>query len=439
MCGIIGFFNKDKSISKSCRDWFENMLIVDSLRGWDATGVALFPREGGEISLYKKALPGWDFIQTHVWSGFRNNYFDYDMMLGHNRFATSGKVTNSNAHPFMENNVLLMHNGVINNEHRFPKADVDSRRIALALGEEQDYKNVIEKIVGAFVLVWFDFRTQKLHFARNNKRTLYLANTANHKDLFWASEKWMLEGIAERCGLKLTDVFELPELSVFEYLYKDDSPEISRPEKIPFVEANFPPPQNTYTATSFGGGYRGSSVNDFLLPFGLKEGDSILFEIYEVSPHKNGHTSSVEGTPIAELDEFQIRAYDVDVKVLKSYSKNVSTDIYVGTVQRGFHYASNGKSHIPVVVVNNVNIANPETINLLGNKNSGDKNVYVMGPNKSMINLVEYKILVDDGCALCGKKLYVSDYDNIVWTHDKKPICGPCVHDWDKNRLPSLG
>lgn len=103
MCGIIGFTGNIPA-----KDIIINGLERLEYRGYDSAGIALL--EDGEITLRKrtgkvaelKALCADD--ENTATCG-----------IGHTRWATHGGVTDANAHPHRCGQVVLIHNGIIEN------------------------------------------------------------------------------------------------------------------------------------------------------------------------------------------------------------------------------------------------------------------------------------------------------------------------------------
>uniref|UniRef100_A0A6C0AXV1 glutamine--fructose-6-phosphate transaminase (isomerizing) n=1 Tax=viral metagenome TaxID=1070528 RepID=A0A6C0AXV1_9ZZZZ len=109
MCGITAFLSKNN----------ENIipLILKSLsiiqnRGYDSAGIAM---NSGEWNIYKYAsndsVNSMDKLHENV-----NDKFSH-IAIGHTRWATHGAKTDNNSHPHisMHKNIILVHNGIINN------------------------------------------------------------------------------------------------------------------------------------------------------------------------------------------------------------------------------------------------------------------------------------------------------------------------------------
>ncbi|MGY3146717.1 glucosamine--fructose-6-phosphate aminotransferase (isomerizing) [Bradyrhizobium sp. USDA 3397] len=103
MCGIVGILGRGPIVGK----------LVDSLRrleyrGYDSAGVATL--EGGCLELRRAAGKLINLearLLTDPLSGHGG--------IGHTRWATHGKPSESNAHPHVTENVAVVHNGIIEN------------------------------------------------------------------------------------------------------------------------------------------------------------------------------------------------------------------------------------------------------------------------------------------------------------------------------------
>src|SRR5688500_12478979 len=99
MCGIVGIIAKSNAgFYNDQADLLEQMLLCDTLRGPDSTGV-FGVTKNGNVSILKAAVPGYDFIKTPEFRNFRGNMIQrYTAVIGHNRKATKGSVKPENAH-----------------------------------------------------------------------------------------------------------------------------------------------------------------------------------------------------------------------------------------------------------------------------------------------------------------------------------------------------
>ena len=100
MCGIVGVVN-DKDASQVLLDGLLNL----EYRGYDSAGIYLFP------NIIVKTIERVASLKTKV------GELCSDIGIGHTRWATTGIVSELNAHPHLSYNkkITLVHNGIISN------------------------------------------------------------------------------------------------------------------------------------------------------------------------------------------------------------------------------------------------------------------------------------------------------------------------------------
>jgi glutamine---fructose-6-phosphate transaminase (isomerizing) len=103
MCGIIGYIGKKNAIN----------VLVDGLksleyRGYDSAGIACLLE--GRINVHRCAgkLTGLESV-------LKDKNLVSDIGIGHTRWATHGRPTEENAHPHQVDDLVLVHNGIIEN------------------------------------------------------------------------------------------------------------------------------------------------------------------------------------------------------------------------------------------------------------------------------------------------------------------------------------
>lgn len=188
MCGLYGY------ISKSSKPI--NGLIVASLaiamesRGEHSTGIAYCKKN--TCTIYKDSINASKFV---VSKKFQKIMVDTpDMVIGHTRFATTGKITSTNAHPFIKGSIVGSHNGIISNYDAIDStAVVDSEAIFSLLNKKKNSFKALKKLKGSFALSWIDLNNpNKVHFVAH-ENPLSLAIT--HDSIFWASELYPLKAV----------------------------------------------------------------------------------------------------------------------------------------------------------------------------------------------------------------------------------------------------
>jgi hypothetical protein len=218
MCGLValiakrqgGFFTPDPDI-------FQQLLYADAIRGWDATG-CFGVTKGGNVTIKKQAVAAGAFLLNPEYNKFKNDIFSkFKMLIGHNRKATHGAKKDEDSHPFWSKNekIVLVHNGMINNHLEFCKeSTVDSAAVCNAIEDAGNKPiEVLEKIKGAYALIWYNVAEKKLYFCRNDARPLWIVETDN--SLALVSEHKLAEWIFERNNQKVGNVVAVKSMILF--------------------------------------------------------------------------------------------------------------------------------------------------------------------------------------------------------------------------------
>lgn len=170
-CGIVGFSSK-----KPCNpDKIALLMLHNSLkRGEDNTGI--YTLETGVVKSTKKAE---EFLTT-------NSIPKTHLFIGHVRKASVGSKEEKNAHPFENDNIVLVHNGTLQNhwqilrEGGFSSVEyyTDTQVLCRLLDEdskkEQPVFSTLSKYTGAASLLFTDKRDPTILYAyRNGDRPLF--------------------------------------------------------------------------------------------------------------------------------------------------------------------------------------------------------------------------------------------------------------------------
>lgn len=212
MCGIVcaaGLLTAEEE------KIFKFLLILDTVRGEDSTGIAGVS-VNGDVLVSKAVGTPYDLFPLKLTERIftANNR----LLIGHNRYATQGGVTKKNAHPFEFDNVVGVHNGTLKDRYRLKHNNysVDSEQLYANIDEDGE-KVVIPKVEGAYALVWYDKENEQLKVIRNKERPLHYAFSACGKKVFFASEAWMLGVALNRNNYKHRPIQEIQEDQLYTF------------------------------------------------------------------------------------------------------------------------------------------------------------------------------------------------------------------------------
>ncbi len=215
MCGIVGVIAKNGTLNSSKdEDVFEELLYVDGLRGMDSTGCFSVTKKN-QIHITKQAIDPGIFFRTRSYKSFKDTIRNSNIVIGHNRKATQGEIVSRNAHPFIDKKIVLVHNGFIANSECIDKESVvDSQSIITALADHPDEPvKGLDRLWGAWAIVWYNYGTKKLYLARNNQRPLAIAHTPDR--IYIASEGDMLEWMLNKHHVNHQQPIELSPDSLY--------------------------------------------------------------------------------------------------------------------------------------------------------------------------------------------------------------------------------
>lgn len=208
MCGIVGFIHRSSAGAGSSEaKIMRELSVADIVRGYDGTGVFYHKeKKGDENKLWyvKDAVVATDLLSRTEWNG---HVRDAKFCVVHNRASTVGADTKANTHPFICNNVIGVHNGTIASWRQLKVGDgkpsMDSEAVYMMLDNLNPDPDAIGKALGeycveygAYSLVWWDHRINKLRFARNYQRPMNMVRTTSA--IWFGSELRMLEWVLHR-------------------------------------------------------------------------------------------------------------------------------------------------------------------------------------------------------------------------------------------------
>ncbi len=170
MCGIVGYIGP-----KNTREVLINGLKKLDYRGYDSAGVAVTKED--QIYLQKKKGRIEDLSEKNIPDGMAG--------LGHTRWATHGRPSDDNAHPFLDcdEEIAIVHNGIIDNfnsikdeliekGHEF-SSETDSEVVVHLLEENYEgdflkaFKKSVNRITGSYAILALRENSNELIVTRN--------------------------------------------------------------------------------------------------------------------------------------------------------------------------------------------------------------------------------------------------------------------------------
>lgn len=446
MCGMVGMISKT-SFSLDERTLFKQSLICDMLRGINSTGVFALNTKG-ELESYKKAVNGVDFLNLKA----ANQIVDAGNnigLIGHNRASTVGESTSENAHPFEYEDITLIHNGTLRNQHHLTDHTlfkVDSANIAYSFsrdGVEETCKNMD----GAYALIWHDKSDNTINALRNQERDLYLAKIKGGSTVFFVSEIEMLQWLAGRNKEKIEEYFMLKAHTQVKFHMSEDGDSKLDPEIIDRPEFERPVhygASHVYQGHKVQGGTRTQgnvqthphnrtrggaydrSVNamNYLHSQGLEIDKEIMFTLTNWVPCNQGKLGKWRGVTDdgiqveidhAKQDEFkggeEYVGYIEGLEDLHSQKKNTIVKVFWRDVERLEEWIED----MPIY--------------------EGDfsDTRFIYGPDGNPIPFAQWANLVSEGCLECGDPIYEGEAEQVVWTMERKPICPSCVESYNRD------
>jgi Glutamine amidotransferase domain len=195
MCGIAAALAKNY-LSEMETDRFRNLFFLNSFRGIHSSGVfdftptrkaALKDQEWPEVTYLKKVLPSYRlapaFCGENNATGGRWHKQRPKLIVGHARAATVGAVSEANAHPFVKDKVIGVHNGTISGTFKGSKDFETDSEALIQLINDEGMVPAIERVTqeattAAFALVVLNMDAKKLYVARNADRPLHVYSFA---------------------------------------------------------------------------------------------------------------------------------------------------------------------------------------------------------------------------------------------------------------------
>lgn len=344
-------------------------------------------------------------------------------VVGHNRAATTGDISDETAHPFCTSPITLVHNGFFSQarslpgvvEHRSGKVDSEYMCESMAA---VGYEKALGAGEGAYALAWHDARTNVLRFARNAQRPLHFMELASGTILF-ASEGDMLWWAAGRAGFTRTEVRMLSTQTLLEIDSEGNA--VASALKLEEPTRPFWRGWEGYN----GNGYRGRSTRDGAGSSNTNptRGMNKLKRQFDLSG-----ASRLTFTPVSVLP------HNKSMEILLGSATLIGNSTKVVDAAMYVHKKTYKIGDPPMIV-------RPTGVTTVRVKGSTYPCVAVIapretemhkGPNGEFLTLAEWLVATSHGCTQCKKALSSSQSPEIHWMSTGQPMCPECVSDWEE-------
>ncbi len=205
MCGIVGYLG-----NQSSKDILLDGLKELEYRGYDSAGITVL--KDSNFSIYKSVGKLNNLVEKS-----KNLSVDgFSVGIGHTRWATHGKPTESNAHPHIGEATHIVHNGIIENYQELKKeliakgyrfSSQTDTEVIVHLFEENlksskdtfsAFNKTIFQLDGAYALLLIKKdEPEKIYFAKEGSPLILGTNRETGEQFFASSDSPLIGHVAE--------------------------------------------------------------------------------------------------------------------------------------------------------------------------------------------------------------------------------------------------
>jgi len=436
MCGLVGVVGD--ALPENAKKVFYDLLYLDVLRGEDSTGVAAISNAYGdktEVEMFKSLGGASEFFYEHnkLKKGRALTYKPVDVFIGHNRFATQGAVTAENAHPFEFENLVGAHNGTVSkwsmkDFQGYKDFDIDSQIIYSHLSHTQNIGDVWKDADGALALSYWDKQQKQLKLIRNSQRPLFYCYSKDNKQVYWASEFWMLHVALSRQGVLRWDIMECKPNILYTFT-TNDAKEVFHTETLvpPFVEK---PRQNWYTMGPWRGydewlGETEKPKKPVVVP--PKRGANLIVTEFHDNPLKPVVVGVLQDGDLVRINIPVNKYQEVKEQVTapKSNGFFFTKNIYKNALNKEEFWCNWGDMSF-ISIKPNIRIIRKENG---GFQIQGQQNDHLSAPwfdPSVRLTLEAFAGATSKGCDCCGEQVVWAERNSLLWVDRETYYCTIC-------------
>lgn len=405
---------------------FKRLLEIDTIRGPHSTGVLAVDAQG-ETTVVKSVGTPWNLYEYKAFDEAMKG--SLCVLMGHNRWATKGKINRRNAHPFEHNHIIGAHNGTLRSQQLLvdhKDFEVDSDNIFHSMAKV-GVDETISKTCGAFALTWYDSANETMNFVRNDERPLWICESEDKRTVFWASERWMVEVTLDLAGIKHRDAFEPKPGDLFSYpIELAYIPKAFADVHVRPLELHKWPVYKRQDSIYSGSGNGNTNVVNFDKAKEAENNKKKVtaadlisqgkLEFFVASLKTSQYSSKQYVSCMATQDDcdIELRLYTTDDKLVELMVN--SCKLFSGKV-RGFTTVG-GDTYCTL---------DPRSIEELEQEaDVDDEEEFAVVYGGNILSEDEYDLAVSCGCGNCKSIPVIEESAELVWLDELHFICGDC-------------
>ena len=197
MCGIIGIASENDCVKELIAG-----LYSLEYRGYDSSGIATL---NDNLFASKKSVGKISRLENEI----IKDKISGNLGIGHTRWATHGKPTLNNCHPFIKNNCALVHNGIIENFEELVKTFALNETCIKSETDSEIIAEICDKLLNKFNNPIDVIK----NISQNIEGTFSFAFLIKGSDSIYATRRGspLVLGLSENLNSISSDVLGLPD------------------------------------------------------------------------------------------------------------------------------------------------------------------------------------------------------------------------------------